>query len=453
MKTFWSAPAQWHFVITLVACLQWPLSAATTPRPPNIVLILADDLGYECFGAYGGTSYKTPAIDKLAAGGMRFDRAYMLPSCSPTRVQLMTGISGKRNYLYWACIDPESVTFGNTLRKAGYSTCMVGKWQLGPELDLPKKMGFDEHCLWQHTRVGARYANPALEINGVPHTYKNGEYGPDIVGDYALDFIERKKDQPFLLYYSMMLAHSPMQPTPANPKYNPKAFGEKHGGPYLTDMIEYMDKLIGKLVAKLDAHGLRENTLIVFAGDNGTTSGTKSRVGNKLVIGAKNTPTDAGTHVPLIVNWPGRIRAGSSCADLIDSTDYLPTFVELAGTRLPKDLEVDGRSFYPQLMGQRGNPREWIFSWWSTRKDDTRDLNAKEYAFTHNFKLYTTGEFYDMCRDIEEKQPLKMDHLQGEAAAAANVLKGVLAEFKKVTPTKPNYKPAKAVDIREVAAN
>ena len=164
-------------------------SSSSPARPPNIVLILADDFGYECVGANGGTSYPTPAIDRLAATGMRFDRGYMLPSCSPTRVQLMTGLSGKRNYLFWARIDPQSTTFATLLRDAGYATGMVGKWQLGQDPALPKKVGFDEHCLWQHTRIVPRYANPGIETNSVARDYTNGEYGPDIVGDYALDFI------------------------------------------------------------------------------------------------------------------------------------------------------------------------------------------------------------------------------------------------------------------------
>ena len=168
-------------------------TATAQPRKPNLILIMADDLGYETIGANGGASYKTPALDKLAATGARFTHAYAQPLCTPTQVQLMTGQYNVRNYLNFGTLAPNIVTFGNLLKQAGYATGMVGKWQLGQDLDLPKKLGFDEYCLWQHTRRPPRYANPGLEINGVKRDYNNGEYGPDILNEYALDFVARKK--------------------------------------------------------------------------------------------------------------------------------------------------------------------------------------------------------------------------------------------------------------------
>lgn len=414
-------------------------AAESGRRLPNIVFILADDIGYECLGAYGSTSYKTPNLDRLAATGVRFDRAYMQPSCSPTRVQLMTGLSNRRNYLFWARIDPGSTTFATLLKKAGYATCMAGKWQLGPELDLPKKVGFDEYCLWQHLRIPPRYANPGLEINGVPKDYNHGEYGPDLISDYILDYVERKKAEPFFLYYSMMLVHGPNQPTPDSQDYDPKAIGERvnQSAAHFVDMVAYLDKLTGKLLAKLDALGLRENTLIIFAGDNGTAKGTRSMLGDKLVIGGKGLSTDAGMHVPLIANWPGQVPAGGVCADLVDSTDYLPTLLAAAGVDVSKELKLDGRSFYPQIRGQHGNPREWIYSWYSTRKINTDDKELKECAFNHDFKLYPSGDFYDLRRDIEEKHPLKVSALDKESASAAKLLQGALDHFKDIRPTKP----------------
>lgn len=141
-------------------------STAVRAAVPNVILILADDLGYETIGANGGTSYQTPVLDKLAATGVRFEHCYVQPLCTPTRMQLMTGIYNVRNYVTFGQMDPQSVTFGNLFKRAGYATCITGKWQLGRELELPKKFGFDEHCLWQHTRRPPRYANPGLEING-----------------------------------------------------------------------------------------------------------------------------------------------------------------------------------------------------------------------------------------------------------------------------------------------
>src|SRR5262245_52864178 len=270
--------------------------AKPAKRPPNVVLILADAFGYECVGANGGTSYRTPNLDKLAAAGMRFTRCYVQPLCTPTRAQLMTGIYNVRNYVQFGHLDPRATTFAQLFRRAGYATGMVGKWQLGQGFDLPKHFGFDEYCLWQLNRRPPRYANPGLEINGKAIDYKNGEYGPDLVNDYALDFVKRSKDRPFLLYYTMMLTHDPFQPTPDSPDWDPKAMGEmvnrnvKHFG----EMTTYMDKLIGKLMARLDELGLRENTLIVFVGDNGTGRGVTSRMGSQEVHGGKGLTTSAG---------------------------------------------------------------------------------------------------------------------------------------------------------------
>ena len=371
-------------------------SPAPAALKPNLILIMADDLGYETIGANGGTSYRTPALDKLAATGVRFTHCYAQPLCTPTRVQIMTGLSNARNYINFGNMDPQAVTFANLLKRAGYATCIAGKWQLGQDLDLPKKFGFDEYCLWQHTRRPPRYANPGLEINGVEKDYTNGEYGPDLVNNYALDFIARKKDGPFFLYYPMMLTHAPYQPTPDSQSWDPRANGEKvnQADKHFGDMVAYMDKLIGKLVAKLDALGLRDNTLILFLGDNGTGKGTRSMMGDREVIGGKGSTTAAGMHVPLIANWPGQVVAGNVCSDLVDTTDFLPTLLEAAGVPLPTELKLDGRSFLPQLRGKQGQPREWIYSWYSPRQG--ADLTVREFAFNHRFKLYRTGDFFDL---------------------------------------------------------
>jgi arylsulfatase A len=172
---------------------------AKPPKQPNLILIMADDLGYETIGANGGTSYKTPNLDKLAASGVRFTNCFVQPLCTPTRVQLMTGRYNVRNYISFGNMDPNAVTFANLLKPAGYATCITGKWQLGRDAELPKKFGFDESYLWQLTRRPPRYANPGLEINGVEKDFHGGEYGPDLINDYALDFIDRNKSKPFCL--------------------------------------------------------------------------------------------------------------------------------------------------------------------------------------------------------------------------------------------------------------
>ncbi len=180
-----------------------PLWAASSARP-NIILIMADDLGYETIGANGGTSFPTPSLDRLAATGMRFTHGYAQPLCTPTRVQIMTGQYNVRNYVMFGFLDPRATTFANLLKQGGYATAIAGKWQLGAEAKLPGQFGFDEAYLWQHTRRGPRYANPGLEHNGVEKDFSQGEYAPDLVNQFAIDFVTRKKDGPCILIFTQI---------------------------------------------------------------------------------------------------------------------------------------------------------------------------------------------------------------------------------------------------------
>lgn len=432
----------WFALVMLVLV---PTSRAADPpdavEKPNLILIMADDLGYETIGANGGTSYRTPVLDQLAATGARFTHCYVQSLCTPTRAQLMTGQYNVRNYIRFGVLDRRAVTFGNLLKQAGYSTCIAGKWQLGQDVDLPKEFGFDESCLWQHTRRPPRYANPGLEINGVEKDYTSGEYGPDLVNDYAIDFVTRKQREPFFLYYPLMLTHAPYQPTPDSGSWDPKLMGEKErqNEKHFGEMVEYMDKLIGKLVERLDSLGLREKTLIVFLGDNGTGKGTRSQMGNRVVIGGKGTTTAAGMHVPLIVNWPGKLSSKVS-HDLVDSTDFLPTLLDAAGVKPPTDLTLDGHSLLPQLRDGSASPREWIYSWYSPRQGD--DRKVREFAFDRNYKLYRTGEFFDLINDADEKHPLRQESLSGEAAAAARRLQTALDQYKSARPAELDGSPA-----------
>jgi arylsulfatase A len=409
-------------------------------RKPNIVVVLADDFGYECVAANGGRSYQTPHLDKLAAGGMRFEHCYAQPLCTPTRVQLMTGRYNVRNYVNFGTLDPKATTFANLLKRlGGYATCIVGKWQLGRGLELPKQFGFDEYCLWQHTRRPPRYANPGLEINGKEMDYTKGEYGPALINDYALDFIARHKDRPFFLYYCEMLTHGPFQPTPDSVDWNPKLVGEKLSNKkHFADNVAYMDKMVGRLVARLDELKLRDNTLIIFLGDNGTGKQITSLLGERTVQGGKGTTTAAGMHVPLICNWPGTIAAGKVSPHLIDSTDFLPTLCAAAGVKVPDEPKLDGRSFLAQLRGEKGNPREWFYCWYA------RDGGAEathEFAASHQYKLYRGGALYDWRADALEKTPLP-DKLTPAAQDARRALQAALDQFKDARPEE--YKrPAK----------
>ncbi len=388
-----------------------PLASATEAKP-NIVFILADDMGYECVGANGAESYKTPALDAMAREGMRFNHCHSQPICTPSRVQVMTGRYNSRNYTRFGHLDPKETTFAQILRDAGYATCITGKWQLEGGLDQPRHFGFDQYALWQLTRRPNRYPNPGLEIEGQEVNFRDGQYGPDIVSDYACDFIEQHQDKPFLLYYPMILPHFPFEPTPDSSDWDPKArrddLQEKggHGNrEYFADMVAYTDKLVGKILAKLDELDLRENTLVIFTGDNGTMTGITSILNGKPYPGGKGQTTSNASHVPLIASWPGRIPQGAVCDNLIDFSDFLPTFLEVAGTPLPEGLEIDGRSFWPQLSGASGNPRQWIYFWYYRSGKEGEKWNGRwggEWARTKQYKYELKSGFFDVTQPDED---------------------------------------------------
>jgi arylsulfatase A len=415
------------------------LAAGEEENRPNILLILADDLGYECVGVNGGESYKTPNLDRLTETGMRFDHAYAQPLCTPTRVQLMTGQSNARNYVGFGKLDPKSPTFANILQKAGYKTAMVGKWQLGKNPDHPRKAGFNEHLLWQHTqprmdteKADTRYGNPVLERDGQPIAAPDGSYGPDLTLEFACDFMSRHKDGPFLLYYSDILPHCPQVPTPDSPDWasaHGRSKDYKGDVQYFDDMVAHMDKNVGRLMAKLDELGIRNNTLVLFLGDNGCDAPVVSRWRGKEVKSGKGKTTRAGMHVPFIASWPGVIPAGSICEELVDTTDFVPTLCEVAAAALPKEVPFDGMSFLPILRGGKSQPREWIYSWYSATL-----ANVHELAFDKRFKLYADGRFYDMDADPHEQSPLAEAKLDAPASGAKAKLSNVLNQFKDARP-------------------
>lgn len=380
---------------------------------PNVIVIMADDLGFEAVGAYGSTC-RTPVLDKMAAEGMRFDHCYAQPLCTPSRVKIMTGISNARNYLRFGTLPWQATTFAHLFKNAGYATCIAGKWQLGRDKNAPRHFGFDESCLWQHFRprtkkggFDTRFPNPQLEINGKEVDHKNGEFGPDIVAKYLCDFIDRNKEKPFLVYYPMILTHCPFVPTPDTPDWDPQSQGfkgYKGDAKYFPLMATHMDKMIGRIIKQLEESGVRGKTLILFTGDNGTDKPVKTLMKDgRKIAGGKGSMTDAGTHVPLIVNWPGKVQSGKVSTDLVDLSDFLPTICEAADVEVPADLKIDGRSFFPQLTGKPGKPRKAIYMWY---QPNGQTKGAKIFARTQRYKLYSTGKFYDISKDIHEKENL-----------------------------------------------
>jgi arylsulfatase A len=396
---------------------------------------MADDLGYETISANGGTSYQTPEIDEMAQNGIRFDHCYAQPLCTPSRVQIMTGIYNVRNYVRFGWLDTSQVTFGHLFQDAGYATCVIGKWQLGKEQDSPQKAGFDEHCLWQvqlgradDTGRDTRFSMPVLETNGWIDTFGRDDYGPDIVSNYGLEFMEKcsQNQQPFLLYYPMILTHCPFSATPESASWmsDDTTIMRYKGTPsYFPDMMTYTDMIIGGIKTKLKELDLYDQTMIIFTGDNGTDVPIVSNLDGRPVPGAKGKSTDAGTRVPLIIQWPAEIESGQTSNDLVDFSDVLPTICDAAGIIIPESLDIDGHSFLPQLQGERGEPRRWVYNWYSRSGEPEK---ARIFARNQEFKLYHTGEFYLIPEDDQEQHPLDRKELSDETEAVYHELEEVL---------------------------
>ena len=440
----------------------WAQSARTSVARTNVVLIVADDFGYECVGANGGTSYETPNIDRLAREGMRFTHAYSQPRCTPSRVKLMTGKYNWRNYKRFGYLEQGERTFAHLMKEAGYATGMTGKWQLwgGPAKEnypsgtKPGEAGFDEHMYFakvndlsaeelRHYRsVGlprsgqtSRYWHPAVLKNGKYLPTSIDEYGPEMFADFAIDFIKRNRDGPFFLYYPMTLAHAPWVPTPNNNGLTNKAkFKGSSGG--FADSVAYADHLVGRLVEVLDDLEIGDNTLVLFTADNGTSRYVESRMGQRVVRGGKGETTDAGTHVPLIARWTGTVRGGAVSGDLIDFSDFYTTLADLTGQRPSGD--VDGRSFLRQLRGQVPNPREWLVMH-HDRSDLVRNPGVRRlperFARTKRYKLYSDGQFFDVPNDRGEQAPLTS--LTAAETAIRSMLQGALDSMPPTAPGVP----------------
>ena len=383
-------------VLTTLAALLLGAFTAQANDQPNIILIMADDMGYEALSSNGSESCKSPNLDKLAAKGVRFTNCFSNPICTPSRVKLMTGQYNVRNYVKFGWLDREQTTFAYQLKAAGYATAIAGKWQLGRDKDSPQHFGFEQSCLWQHTRSGRsneegknidrRFVNPQLEFNGVEKDFTNGEYGPQVCTDFICDFIDKNKKKPFLVYYPMILTHCPFDPTPDSTDWDPKRLGSTtykgdRNDPqrHFRDMVAYADRAVGQIVSQLEKSGVRDNTLIIFTGDNGTDTPIVTPWNGKKVVGGKGTMSDTGTRVPLIVNWPAGIRkAGRVVDDLVEFTDVFPTICEVTTAKLPKNHPGDGASIVPVLRNQAGaRKKDWVYIWYRNQVM----VRNKQYSF------------------------------------------------------------------------
>lgn len=406
----------------------------TNDQKPNIILIMADDLGYETIGAYGSKMYQTPNLDNMAKEGMMFSHCYSMPLCTPTRVQLMTGKYNFRNYIGFGLLDPDERTFGHLMQEAGYKTCVVGKWQLlgnekqqklagGRIGSWPKEAGFDEYCLWQIDDRGFRYKHPTLSISGEGTKKFEGGYGPDVIVEYIENFIERNSDNPFFLYYPMVLTHDPFRPTPNHPDYQDEQAHKLNDSKYFGAMVNYMDSIVGRVVRKLEKQNIRNNTLVLFIGDNGTDRDVTSTFLGKPFKGNKGYTNDGGTHVPFIASWPGKIKSGSINGNLVDFADFLPSILKTANVDIPKEFVTDGVSFYSQLIGKPDKVRDWVFCHYDPKWGK---FNASRFVHNKEWKLYGDGRFYNIMEDHQELNPLDEDDLTSNQKQIIDGFKTVL---------------------------
>jgi arylsulfatase A len=402
------------FILTFATCATLHLFAAEKSKP-NIVFLFADDLGIEGINCYGSDRFKgkTPNIDALAKGGMKFERGFSTPLCGPSRCQIMTGRYGFRtggysNQTAGAPSVKSEPSLAKTLKQAGYATGMAGKWrQMG---ETPGDWGFDEY-ITDPTGGGWFWKDNYIK-NFKEVKEKKEVYVPDVCRDFAIDFFKRHKDEPFYFYYPTHLVHGPILRTPDTKP------GVTEFEALYDDNLAYLDKQVGQLVAELDKLGLREKTLIIFSIDNGTAKRSFT-IGGRQINGSKGSMLEGGVRVPLIANWKGTTPAGKVSKDLVDFSDFFPTFAELAGAKLPKEVKLDGKSFAPQLHGKKGNPRDWIFV----------QLHNNWYVRSEGWKLNQAGELFDMSDAPFVEKSVAVEGQPREAKAAREKLQKALDEL------------------------
>jgi len=355
-------------------------------KPLNIVFFLADDLGWTDLGCFGSSFYETPNIDAAAARGMRFTQAYAAcPVCSPTRASIMTGkyparmrttdyFGGRRKgrllpAAYLQRMALEETTLAEAFKAAGYRTGFFGKWHLGPEGFWPEDQGFDTNAgghRYGAPRAGyfAPWKNPRLEDS------KDGTYLTDRLTDEAVKFLDGAKDRPFLLYFSYYLVHTPLQgkrdlvarqrqrkkdlptPPPTWGKERKRKVREVQEHAVYAAMVATMDGSVGRVLAHLDALGLRDNTALVFMSDNGGLSTSEGHPTSNLPLRAgKGWVYEGGIREPMFVVWPGKTAAAATSDVPVMSTDFYPTLLEMAALPPRPDQHVDGTSLVPLLRG------------------------------------------------------------------------------------------------------
>lgn len=438
---------------------------ASEVRPPNVIYILADDLGYGDLSCYGQEKFQTPHIDALAERGMRFTQHYSGSTvCAPSRCSLMTGMhtghtpvrgNAEHQPEGQAPMPADTYTVAEHLRGAGYKTGLFGKWGLGHpgSVSEPLKMGFDQfygyncqrmaHCyypafLWNDDERELLWGNVAS---------KQSDYAPDFIHQQALSFIRKNKDKPFFCYYAAIQPHADM--------VAPEQYMERYRGKYLPEaaypeghyatqpeahaafaaMVSVLDDYVGEITAELESLGLAENTLVIFTSDNGPHieggHDPKYFDSNGIQRGFKRDLYEGGIRVPMIASWPGQIKEGTLSAHVSAFWDFMPTMAELIGRPLAN--RVDGISMLPSLLGKPGQKQHDYLYWeFPAMKGRVAIRKGNWKAVRYNVAVNRSSplELYDLSSDPSESKNVAEEN--------PKILKELESLMKKAREEAPN---------------
>ena len=437
---------------------------AAGTRPPNIVLIVSDDQGYNDLGCYGGTEVKTPNLDKLASGGVRLTNFYVTwPACTPSRGSLLTGRYPQRNGTYdmfrndlvdhdyrygpdeyaisWEMdggMDTREVLIPRVLKQAGYVSGIFGKWDLGQlHRFLPLQRGFDEFYGFTNTGIDywthERYGVPSMYRDNKQTTEDKGTYATDLFRREAMRFIEKNKDRPFFCYMPFNAPHGASNLDRPRPGVQaPLGYVQKHYGKYdpkdtrrarrmrYMGAITYMDEAIGQVMDLLAEHGLEDNTIVIFFSDNG---GSGSTADNGPLKGGKGWMFEGGIRVPCIVRWPDTVPVGTVCDEFLCSMDILPMFCRATGTRPPRDVILDGFDMADVLAGKQESLRKEMF--WQRRGDKAARVgDFKWVESSRGSGLFDLSVDLGEQHDLSEEKPDVLNKVKSRFQAWKKLMAG-----------------------------
>lgn len=440
-------------LLVLVGVWLLALSAVAADKP-NIVYILADDLGWTDTATYGSKYYETPNIDRMAAQGMKFTRYHNCQNCQPTRAALLSGQYAPRTGIYtvggidrfeWQGrplrpvdnvqdLPLDKITIAQRLKAAGYATGMFGKWHLGNDAaHHPAKRGFDEAIASAGQHFDFK-TSPVVE-------YPKGQYLADFLTDRAVDFIKRHKDGPFFLYLPHFAVHSPHHAKEELiAKFKPKAGVGGHNNPTYAAMIASVDESVGRILAVLDELKLAENTVVFFSSDNGGVGGYVREgvkqagdiTDNAPLRSGKGSLYEGGTRDPFIVRWPGKVKAGTTCDVPAIHVDVYPTLLELAGTTAADGYVLDGESLAPLFLAKSENlKRDAIYQhfpgylgagpgFWRTTPVgliEIGDWKLMEFFEDGRLELYNLADDIGEKNNLAQKMPEKSKELHDRMLA------------------------------------